>query len=176
MSTEPASVPGEVIFVGACILKGGKLGSQFIPFDCLDQLGDQPEAVVDMISSPFDIRPNLVVGGVYEAPIVREEDRIRRLGARTFKRRVDHPIVKTWELRHRATELEVSAGKAEKKARSNPVVAREIEALAALYYRTPTRQRYTFEAAIIGLIREEAGKLSAARIRENAERLGLSGR
>lgn len=176
MSTEPVSVPGEVIFVGACILKGGKLGSAFIPADCLDKLGEADEQVVDGFSSPFDIKPTLVVGGVYEAPIVREDDRIRRLGARTFRRRVDHPIVKAWELRHRAAELEVEQGKAEKKARANPVAMAEIEALAAIYYRTTTRQRYFLEAAVINLIREGAGKLSAARIRENAERLGLGGR
>lgn len=123
-----------VVYLGACKLKGGKIGSIYLPERVLL---DNPEASYEQLfgsASAYDFKPNKIMGGVYEAAGIIEGDTVKTLNkAQDFRGRLEHPALARFEAETLIIDRRQRAAAAERKAKSEGGnVAPHIDALAAL--------------------------------------------
>lgn len=152
----------EFVALNRAELQGGGLGQIVITRDAIESAESLEE--IDEQSTVFkNGRKTMVPGGIYRANGKVEEGRIRRLAIASArflgKADVDEAWLGHWEGIESAILDEADRKSAERKAKSDKVVDREVKRIAEIAARLPYHRRHAFVRAVSRRILDEAIKL-----------------
>lgn len=147
--------PNLIVAIGERDIPGPKRFFGFIPLDLLTDDVDGP--TIDHKASWYSgtHAAKCLVGGVYTGKFDIEAGRIRTIafGKMKLQRRIDHPLTPAWEMHTRVAQDTARSESQLRKAKSEPLVMREIEQLRQMYRSTAPSLRGAFELAILRMIR-----------------------
>lgn len=146
-----------------CVYMGRRKGEKemheaWIALDVLDACStsdlNQAERLCSWFGHKRKAGKRPVIGGVYKIGLRMEEDKIRSMQAEgAFLRKSIHPAIAAAEARDFAAQSAIEEERAEKKARANPAVMREIETLRRVYQSLPVFSQPAFELMVLRMLR-----------------------
>jgi hypothetical protein len=166
--TEPNKEQIEIVYLGGCILHGGKPGAKWITRKLFDECvstnrGDGGEMdlgmkrdLVSRMSSPFGGKTatRRTVGGVYRTTgEVAENGTLQTAhfgdGNMTFVEKLSHPVIALFEAASWQEQQKVKRLKAERAVKSETFVQRELDGTVRWLKTFPASQRRTIADALV---------------------------
>lgn len=147
--------PNLIVAIGERDISGPKRFFGFIP---LDRLTDEVDGgTIDQKASWYSGKnaAKCLVGGVYSGKFDIEAGRIRTIafGRMKLQRRIDHHLTPAWEMHTKVAQDTARSESQLRKAKSEPLVLKEIQHLREMYRSTAPSLRGAFELAILRMIR-----------------------
>lgn len=147
--------PSLIVAIGERDIPGPKRFFGFIPLDLLTDEVDG--GTIDQKASWYSGKnaAKCLVGGVYSASCKIDAGKIRTIafGRMKLQRRIDHPLTPAWEMHTRVAQDTARSESQLRKAKSEPLVMREVEQLRQMYRQTSPSLRGAFELAVLRMIR-----------------------